>query len=79
MKGAKQFWIEFVEWTKKRNLNFKEKKAPQQNLGKLKHGIEKSNKLFEKQVPESIVQQPLIQLTLQDHAHILLNIGITWA
>ena len=28
MKGAKQFWIEFVEWTKKRNLNFKEKKAP---------------------------------------------------
>ena len=79
MDKAKQFWIEFVEWTKKSNLNFKEKKAPQQNLGKLKRGIEKSNKLFEKQVPESIVQQPLIQLTLQDHAYILLNIGITWA
>ena len=42
---------------KKRNLAFKEKKPPQ-NVGKLKHGIEKSNKLFEKAAPESAIVAP---------------------
>jgi len=48
-KAAHQTWAEYNEWLKKRNLVFKEKKPPQAG-GKLKHGIEKSNKLFEKHV-----------------------------
>lgn len=43
-------YSEYNEWLKKRNLLFKEKKP--QGTGKLKHGIEKSNKLFEKQVEQ---------------------------
>lgn len=44
-KGARDVWAEWVEWVKKRNLTFKEKKGA--GGGKLTHGIEKSNMLFE--------------------------------
>jgi len=47
MKGAKEAWVDWGEWIKKRGLGFKEKKAAAIN-SKLTHGIEKSNKLFEK-------------------------------
>eukprot|EP00347_Sterkiella_histriomuscorum_P004839 403358890 len=46
-KGCKDVWAEWVEWVKKRGVVFKEKKPPQAQ-NKLKHGIEKSSKLFEK-------------------------------
>lgn len=49
-KASHQTCSEYNEWLKKRNLLFKEKKP--QGTGKLKHGIEKSNKLFEKQVEQ---------------------------
>ena len=44
-KGCKEVWAEYADWVKKRGIAFKEKKAPQTG-NKLKHGIEKSNKLF---------------------------------
>ncbi len=54
MKVSKEVWQECAEWYRKRNLWFKEQKRPQNvNTSKLKHGIEKSNKLFEKQTPEN--------------------------
>lgn len=72
------FWGEFVEWTKARNLHFKEKKPPQ-NPGKLKHGIEKSNKLFEKPgAPESAIPQPEIALTLEEKVKYYLNLIWQW-
>ncbi len=46
--ASKAFWTEYGEWIKKKGIIFKERKAPQK-VGNLKHGIEKSNKLFEKQ------------------------------
>ena len=49
-KAGHQTCTEYQEWLKKRNLIFKEKKPPQGTGPKLKHGIEKSNKLFEKNV-----------------------------
>lgn len=45
-KASIVYFSDYMEFLKKRNLLFKEKK--QQGVGKLKHGIEKSNKLFEK-------------------------------
>jgi hypothetical protein len=47
VKAGHQFWAEFADWAKKKNLWFVPKKAPVK-VGNLKHGIEKSNKLFEK-------------------------------
>jgi hypothetical protein len=47
VSAGKGFWTEYGEWIKKKGVNFKERKAPQK-VGNLKHGIEKSNKLFEK-------------------------------
>lgn len=47
VKGSNDVWAEWAEWIRKRGIVFKEKKPPQ--IGnKLKHGIEKSSKLFEK-------------------------------
>ena len=49
IKASKQFWAEYADWCKKKNIWFKEKKPPANvKVGNLKHGIEKSNKLFEK-------------------------------
>lgn len=56
-QAGKENWTEYQEWIKKRGLGFKEKKPPQQPAGaqgKLKHGIEKSNKLFEKAPDEKV-------------------------
>jgi len=47
ISGCRDFWAEWHEWAKKRGMIFKEKKPPQTG-SKLKHGIEKSNKIFEK-------------------------------
>lgn len=47
ISGSRDFWGEWHEWIKKRGIIFKEKK-PAQISSKLKHGIEKSNKIFEK-------------------------------
>jgi len=52
IKGTKDVYGEWNDWLKKRGLLFKEKKAPQA-ANKLKHGIEKSNKLFEKKNDET--------------------------
>ncbi|TNV74139.1 hypothetical protein FGO68_gene9547 [Halteria grandinella] len=71
-KAGKENWQEYQEWVKKRGLAFKEKKPPQQPVGgagKLKHGIEKSNKLFEKAPAESVAApQQEVKLTAQQKA-----------
>ncbi|CDW85958.1 UNKNOWN [Stylonychia lemnae] len=60
IKGSKDVWTEWVEWFKRKGLAFKEKKAPQA-ANKLKHGIEKSNKLFEKKNDEPAEAQKQVQ------------------
>ena len=51
LKSCKKVMVDWTEFMKKRNVGFKEKKIPAAGgagANKLKHGIEKSNKLFEK-------------------------------
>lgn len=79
LKQGRIFWVEFAEWIKKRNLYFKERK-PSQNPGKLKHGIEKSNKLFEKPgAPEAAQLVPAGELTMQEKAMDYLQFAVAWA